>query len=175
MESDYIELIKQRIIAGDLSKPEELYPMLMEKMCKDKTKDVIPWLQEFRGNTILDVGGGSGYLIKDMNYIDKFVIDKRTFKELQGITYCQDLYIGQEFGQDMTIMSEFLHLFDYDRIQDYINMVAGPLIIIENKYDDFLDLRLRMWSSGKCLDPNIMTSIIGTKPIDLGDFIAWVI
>lgn len=173
MEADYIELIKQRILKGDLSKPEELYPLLMAKMEQDKSKDVIPWLQQFSGDTLLDVGGGNGYLIKDMNFKNKFVMDKRVFDQFDNICYIQELYKGQDYNQDLTIMSEFLHLFDYDTIETYVSMVKGKLIIIENKFDDFLDLRLRMWSNGRCLDEDIMTSIVGHPPIDLGEFIAW--
>ena len=174
MVKSYTEQIKQRIINGDLSKPDILYPALIREMKEAKQKHVMPFLENFSGDTVLDVGGADGYLIKDMNFVNKFVIDKRDFARHQGISYINEYYIGQDYKQDLTIMSEFLHVFSYEDIEEYIEMVKGPLLIIENKYDDFLDLRLRMWSKGRCLSETKMDELIGGDKYDLEEYIAWV-
>jgi len=174
METNYVELIKQRFLSGNLSKPEELYDMLLVKMQKDKQETVIPWLAQFKGEHVLDIGGADGYLIKDMNFNTKTVLDKRSFTKLDGIDYIYEKYQDQDYNQDLVIMSEFLHLFTYREIEKFVDNIKCNTIIIENKYDDFLDLRLRMWSGGRCLDPQIMSDILMCKPIDLGEYLAWV-
>ena len=177
--SNYIEKIKQRFLSNNFSKPEELYDDLMDYMQIEKDKEVIPWLKRnIAGESIVDIGGGNGYLIKDIDSSYKVVIDKREFNKFEGINYIvediADIIDSYTFPNDCVILSEFLHLFSCTIINKIINsIVCKRLIIIENKYDNFLDLRLRLWTPGKCINQDYITSLVNCKPSIVGDFLIW--
>lgn len=175
----YIEKVKLRFLDGNLNKPEELYEDLIADMQKEKEKHVIPWLKEnVRGDTIADIGGGNGYLIKDLDFNRKVVMDKRKFGQFDDITYYRG-DILYDFGiysfmNDCVVLSEVLHLFSNDMIWDIIyRLHPKRLIIIENTYDDFLDLRLRMWTSGKCIDSTFISNMVNCVPRTVGNHLIW--
>lgn len=175
----YNEKIKLRILNGDLSKPDDLYPELIDEIAKKK--DIIPQIinNRFLGVDIesaVDIGGGRGDLINKIDARIKTVVDKREFACHPGIGYIIDEYRTMYTDNtDIAIYSEFLHLFDDDIIDEIISTCrARYIIIIENVFDDFLDLRLRLWSGGRCIDPEMITKKLDVAPFQVNDYYVWV-
>ena len=183
---DYKEQIKLRIIAKNLDKPEELYPLLIEALAEEK--DLLASFLNtcIKHNrlgkdpyTVLDVGGGNGDLVYQLDIDNKYVVDKRSFdsfKQHSGVRYLLDPYSEQHSrNTDVVIMCEFLHLFNEKQITEMlIECKAKFLVVIENVPDDFLDLRLRLWSHGACIDPLFMNALLGLTPYTVNNHYVWI-
>jgi len=185
--SNYVELTKARILAGNLDKPEHLYGMLMVELKEEKANRVIPWIHKYlidnRVGAVLDIGGGSGDMITGITGstpVLKEVLDKRSFKVHEDVHYLQDecspSSVSQKAKREVVIYSDFLHLFSDNDIKEFIaNAQCKTLIIVEHVWDDYLDLRLRLWSNGRCIKPEFITSITGVKPVLVGSHYIWVV
>lgn len=184
--SNYVEKIKQRFLAGDLSKPEELYPELIKELAEKKhavanfinSAILSGWLGD-EPYTMIDVGGGDGALATLIDIKCKYVIDKRRFDRLgkyDNVRYIIHEYIPEHsLDVDVAIFSEFFHLFSDDSIATMISECkAKYIIVVENVPDDFLDLRLRLWSNGKCIEPSIISKMLDTEPSIVNDYFVWV-
>ncbi|RKY42313.1 MAG: hypothetical protein DRP85_03240 [Candidatus Makaraimicrobium thalassicum] len=176
----YNEKVKQRILDGDLSKPTELYPLLIDELARDKVEvvkfiNIQMKLKNYVACSILDVGGANGRMVSGIDIPVKIVIDKRAFDQLPGVSY-----IHQEYGHDLsvadvTMFSEFLHLFSLENIEKFIKKCQSRyIIVVENKYDDFLDLRLRLWSGGACIPEGFLNELTGTKPYYVNGYGVWI-
>ena len=175
----YTEKIKQRMIAGNFSKPDELYPELINEIAEKKDAIVTLINSLFNQSdidSVVDVGGGRGDLLVNLASRIKTVVDKREFIPHYGIEYIIEEYRPEHTADtDLAIYSEFLHLFDEEEIKKIIDECqAKRIVVIENKYDDFLDLRLRLWSNGRCIEPEYITRLMGTAPFIVNDYNVWI-
>jgi len=168
----YVEEVKKRILNGNLEKPECLYPLLIKELDEEKRNEVIPWLKSnTSGHSVVDLGGGSGEMIKDLDFKTKVVIDKRIFNWQKGVVYVTDDFTSKNkdytLYKDLTIISEVLHLLSHEARVDLLGRInSDELIVIENKWDDFLDLRLRLWSEGgSCLKSEYISELLGSVPV----------
>jgi len=169
--NNYAEEVKKRIINGDLSKPECLYDLLIKELDEEKSKEVIPWLKNnLSGKSVVDLGGGSGWMIEGLDYENKTVVDKRKFDTFDNVRYVNANITSPAYNYTLntctTIISEVLHLLMPHSILSLLESIkSDELIVIENKWDDFLDLRLRLWSDGSCLRPEYMSELLGAEPV----------
>jgi len=176
----YVEEVKLRILSGDLSKPDELYPMLVEEIHNSK-KEVKDYLHKYlstldNGYSILDVGGANGDMISSLKG-RKAVIDKRKpTHKYPDIVYYQRKYVDDDSrDMDYVVFSEFLHLFSIPDIMEILgNCKAKNIVVIENNFDDFLDLRLRLWSKGRCIEPSVISHILGVLPEEKDHYLIWI-
>jgi len=178
MMEDYTELVKQRIISGDLSKPDDLYPLLVKEIATKKDMIARYLAAKYTGSiSVIDVGGASGSMMQHMMVYQKTVVDKRQFDPLPYTSYINEPYESyMTGGYDIAIYSEFLHLFSQDEVISILdNCKAKKIIVIENVPDDFLDLRLRLWSEGggRCIEPSVITKALGVAPAIINDYYVW--
>ncbi len=181
--SDYVEKVKQRILSGDLSKPEELYPLLVKEL-GEKKEAVANFINSLLAMkelgdepyVVIDIGGASGGLVSQLNVPVKYVVDKREFDRIEGVRYLNGEYRhDQTAGTDIAIYSEFLHLFKDEDIAEIITECKSKyVVVIENVPDDFLDLRLRLWSEGRVLNPEFMNKLMGISPSIVNNYFIWV-
>jgi len=178
---EYEEQVKLRMLKGDLSKPEDLYPLLIKQLSARK-KVVKTFLKAYLkgldiNQSILDVGGAAGHMVEGLDIKTKVVIDKRVFQPLDGISYLNGVYMDfMSKGYEVVLFSEFLHLFSDEDIEGFLENCKAKkaIVVIENQFDDFLDLRLRLWSNGRCLENNYISKILKTEPSTMDGYNIWV-
>ena len=115
-------------------------------------------------------------MLKYINVPNKTVVDKRDFDiEDSNIKLVNEEYRDYHSDADIAIYSEFLHLFSFDDIRDIIlNCQAKHIVIVENMFDDFLDLRLRLWSGGRCINPSDITMQLGVPHYEVSKYNVWI-
>ena len=179
--SRYEELIKQQLLKGDLSKPDHLYGLLISELAEKKEKVIEHLISSVYGYSILDIGGGSGLMIAELDFDSKTVVDKRRFAELANIGYIHEEYDVEKHisgsNHSHVLFSEFLHLFPIEDIQKILSndqLKDKTVIVIEPEYDDFLDLRLRLWSGGRCVKTRDINQCMGTIPVTVAGYNIWI-
>lgn len=176
MKSQYEQEVIKRMVDGNFSKPEDLYPMLVKEL-RDKKIHVKKYLRDvYKGKSIIDIGGADGWLIEGMDFIIKTVLDKRNFAgKFSDVNFIIEEYSPEICSEyDVIVMSEFLHLFTHTKILKIIsNHKKQRIIIIEPCYDAFLDLRLQLWSNGRAITPRDFTQLLGVKDLLINGYHVW--
>jgi len=181
----YKELVKKRIISGDTSRPDDLYPLLLKELRKEKEIYVLPFIRYLlKGSQfdhdkgVLDVGGHDGFLIHGAEFEGLVVVDKKVSVKYDDVEYHEELFNpGDLKGCDTIIFSDVLHTMTDEKIEyilNYVNVWSRNIIVIEEKYDDFLDLRLRIYGAGKCINEGLISKCLGCDSVPVGNHNIWV-
>ena len=163
-----------------MEKPDDLYPFLVEELASLK-QPIINFLKasftsDIMCDSVVDVGGAKGTIIKDLPVKNKYVVDKRDFGQHPNINYIHEEYRADHSNKDAAIFSEFLHLFSDGDIRTIIQECQSKyMIVIENQYDDFLDLRLRLWTGGRCLPREFLSDLFNMNPIKFVGYDVYVV
>lgn len=125
---------------------------------------------------VLDLGCGDGSYLLEHAKVNPFVVlngvDNRNLDIADEVNFHMFDLLGGNYdtlpNTDILLANEFFHLFSDKDISKMVTKLkeryAGKtLIVTENKFAPHLDERLRRLSNGRCITPDEMAELLGSK------------